>query len=530
MIESNETFRLNCTARYLLNETNINPISIYDRYPQCELQRRFMPIFLYIVRTFMLIWLISGIFGNILSFLIWISKQQRRKNSSAIYLATLSLTDFILILLLLNYDLERYWCVRGVTILPGICQIFQCLFIFTQYYSIVLVFGFTLERYLAVCFPFKRHKLCTTKRAILAVVILSLFIIGPILSQGILWTYENGECRMRIHVAMDNRFQTLLFIQEVFFSLVIPIATLIFNILVLCEMKRLIKSSNLLKISKHYSNTSSNIPTTTTTSPTNTNTNTNINTNIMHNQNTNDQHSFNALTYKRFNYKQLFKYRKSTNKFISSSIHNNNENDFNRKMYNNNNNHKLLNESLNTPNFSPIKTSSINSTFINPNTNSNTNTTKESSQFISATLMLIILSFYLIACTVPTGIVYLIQFHWLQPDDCLTDDAIHQSNEWKIFFQRITTKGLIDAFCASHYACNFFIYFLTCNGFKKQALNIIKCKFTLINYSTDYTTETLILSRRTAPRSLRHLSENDSNLDVNHKPLLIYNNNNNNFN
>ncbi|KAH8869977.1 Rhodopsin orphan GPCR [Schistosoma japonicum] len=313
MIEANETFRLNCTARYLLNESNIDPISIFDRYPQCELQRKFMPIFLYIVRTFMLIWLISGLFGNFISFIIWISKQQRRKNSSAIYLAALSLTDLILILLLLNYDLERYWCVRGVTIIPGICQIFQCLFIFTQYYSIVLVFGFTLERYLAVCFPFKRHKLCTTQRAILAVIILSLFIIGPTLSQAILWTFENGEC--------------------------------------------------------------------------------------------------------------------------------------------------------------------------------------QSSQFISATLMLIILSFYLIACTVPTGIVYLIQFRWLQPDDCLTDNAIHQSNEWTIFFQRITTKGLIDALCASHYACNFFIYFLTCNGFKKQALNILKCKFTRINYHSDYATETLILSR-----------------------------------
>ncbi|TNN07163.1 hypothetical protein EWB00_007922 [Schistosoma japonicum] len=250
MIEANETFRLNCTARYLLNESNIDPISIFDRYPQCELQRKFMPIFLYIVRTFMLIWLISGLFGNFISFIIWISKQQRRKNSSAIYLAALSLTDLILILLLLNYDLERYWCVRGVTIIPGICQIFQCLFIFTQYYSIVLVFGFTLERYLAVCFPFKRHKLCTTQRAILAVIILSLFIIGPTLSQAILWTFENGECRMRIQVAMDERFQTLLFVQEVLFSLVIPLATLVFNILVLCEMRRLIKSSNLMKISK----------------------------------------------------------------------------------------------------------------------------------------------------------------------------------------------------------------------------------------------------------------------------------------
>ncbi|CAH8575806.1 unnamed protein product [Schistosoma rodhaini] len=507
MTDLNDTIHLNCTIRYLLNQTNLNPISIFDRYPQCELQRKFMPIFLYIVRIFMLIWLLSGIFGNIISFLIWISKQQRRKNSSAIYLATLSITDLILILLLINYDLERYWCVRGVTIIPGICQIFQCLFIFTQYYSIVLVFGFTLERYLAVCFPFKRHKLCTTQRAVLAVVILSLFIIGPTLSQAVLWTYDNGECRMRIHVAMDERFQTLLFVQEVVFSLVIPLATLIFNILVLCEMRRLIKSSHLLKIPKYHTNISSS-----------------SSMNTTHNDNS-------RLTYKRINYKQLFKQRKSNTPITTNTTHNLISS--NNNTTNDINDHKHIssiyskhNESIGTPNFSPTKTSRMNSMDNNNNNNSN----KESTQFISATLMLIILSFYLIACTVPTGIVYLIQFHWLQPDDCLNDDVILQSNEWTIFFQRITTKGLIDALCASHYACNFFIYFLTCTSFKKQVMNIIKCKFKRINdyYYTDYGTDTLILSRRTAPRSLRHLSENDLSIDTNHKPLVIYNNNNNN--
>ncbi|RTG80372.1 uncharacterized protein DC041_0012549 [Schistosoma bovis] len=488
MTDLNDTIHLNCTMRYLLNESNIDPISIYDRYPQCELQRKFMPIFLYIVRIFMLIWLISGIFGNSLSFLIWISKQQRRKNSSAIYLATLSITDLILILLLLNYDLERYWCIRGVIIIPGICQLFQCLFIFTQYYSIVLVFGFTLERYLAVCFPFKRHKLCTTKRAILAVFILSLFIIGPTLSQAILWTYDNGECRMRINVAMDEKFQTLLFVQEVLFSLVIPLATLIFNILVLCEMRRLIKSSHLLKISKHQSINSSTINTT-------------------HNEKS------------RFTYKRFFKRRKFSNN--NHTTHNLISNTTNTTDGLNDNKRDGSLGDDGTPKFSPIKTIQMNTT--------QDHLTKESTQFISATLMLIILSFYLIACTVPTGIMYLIQFHWLQPDDCLTDQAIHQSNEWTIFFQRITTKGLIDAFCASHYACNFFIYFLTCNKFKKQVINIIKCKFNYINYYySDYDgTDILILSRRTAPRSLRHLSENDLSIETNHKPLLIYNTNTN---
>ncbi|CAH8857987.1 unnamed protein product [Trichobilharzia szidati] len=515
----NDTLRMNCTVRYLLNESFIDPISVDDRYPKCELYKKFMPTILYISRTFILIWLISGLFGNFVSFLIWTSKEQRRKNSSAIYLAALALTDFILILLLINYDLETSWCIRGISTINGICQIYQCLFIFTQFYSIVLVFGFTLERYLAVCFPFKRLKLCTTKRALIAVVILSLFVIGPMLFQIVLWNYENGECQMRMDIALDRRIQTLISVQEIVFSLVIPLATLVFNILVLCEMRRLLKSSNLLKITKHHScSSNSNNTTTTTTTAMNTARNTMMNDNDYKN-----------LIHKRFRLKSLFKPRKSTQSTTDQLYLNDNSNNSTRNSASRND------DSTGTPNFSPSRTSNFN---VNNNNNANTNPpplgdslSKESSQFVSATLMLIILSFYLIACTVPAGIVYLVQFQLPHADECLNDEGVLNSLEWNSIFQQLSAKKIVDALCASHYACNFFIYFLTCTGFRKQALNMIfKCRFKQSRYSqSDFATETLILSRRTAPRTLRPISDNDMmmGMETNHKALLIYNNNSN---
>ncbi|CAH8542382.1 unnamed protein product [Heterobilharzia americana] len=235
----------------------------------------------------------------------------------------------------------------------------------------------------------------------------------------------------------------------------------------------------------------------------------------MNNNSDIDGNSYNtcqSLFHKRISCKNLFKSRRST--LMNVNIFP----DRNGRRGSDNNTNYNRNESIGTIKLSPIRTSNINSI--------EQTYSKESSQFVSATLMLIILSFYLIACTVPTGIVYLIQFRWLQPDDCLNDEMILKSDEWNTFFQRIATKGLIDALCASHYACNFFIYFLTCTSFRKKALYILKCKFTTLPYQSDYVTETLILSRRTAPRSLRPLSDNNDNKgeQIDNKSLLIYNN------
>lgn len=429
--QADETFYLNCSLRYLLNQTNLSPIPIQQRYTYCELINQFMPNTLIATRILFLTWLISGIFGNLLSFIIWSSRRQRRKNSSAVYLAALAIIDLFLILFLLNYAVEQYWCTKGLTTVPGICQIFQCLFIFTQYYSIVLVFGFTLERYLAVCFPFKRHKLCTTKRALLAISILAIFVLFPMFCQAVLWTSIDGECHMRDSVVSNEGFQTLLFVQEVLFSLVIPLATLVFNILVLCEIRRLIHSSTQLKRLASVPDRCTNVT------------------------------SSKSIFGRQRTITSINSFKRGSSISFSAEVK-----------------------------------------------------SKESSQFIAVTLMLIVLSFYLIICTVPASIVYLIQFKRLQPDDCLSDEYFPKSNDWISFFTHTKYKYIIDALCASHYACNFFIYFISSQSFRQQSIDLLKCKPKKSRHISETGVDTFMLYRRRAPRTIKQISNASEYTDL----------------
>ncbi|VDP65783.1 unnamed protein product [Echinostoma caproni] len=426
MSTENETVPLNCSQRYALNQTDLDPVSINARYQTCEFLAVFVPNILTLVRCLMLIWLITGLFGNTLSLVIWTTKHQRRKNTSAIYLSALAATDLTLILCLLNYHLERYWCVRGITSFPGLCQIYQCLSIFSQYYSTALVFGFTLERYLAVCFPFKRHKLCTPKRALIAVLCLLVVCCVPMLFQAALWTFEDGECTMRTSMIQDNRVTETLAAQEVIFSLIIPLAALIFNILVLFEMRRLIHSRAVPShsISGRNGTTQS---------------------------------------------KGSLKLRKSSSYSVAS----------------------------------------VGSGQTNPNTPDSKS--RESSSFTATTIMLVILSFYLIACAVPPGIVYLTQFYLPVPDECLTAEAALCDPMWQQIINQTTVKEIIDVLCASHYALNFFIYILTYKGFREHAVWILTCRVSKLRRLYRHKQDKLFLPRRTAPRlaSMLTTSTND---------------------
>ncbi|THD28006.1 Rhodopsin orphan GPCR [Fasciola hepatica] len=406
---------MNCSERYALNQTNIDPVSVNERYQTCEFLAVFFPDILTLVRCLMLIWLITGLFGNTLSLVIWTTKHQRRRNTSAIYLSALAITDLTLIFCLLNYHLERYWCVRGITSFPVLCQIYQCLSIFSQYYSTALVFGFTLERYLAVCFPFKRHKLCTHKRALFAVLCLLVICCMPMLFQAALWTFENGECTMRTSMIQDHRVTQTLTAQEVIFSLIVPLAALVLNILVLFEMRRLVHS----RAAPSHSITGRNGT---------------------------------SLS------KSSLKQRKSSA-------------------------------------FSVTSVASVQT-----NANAVEAKSRESSSFTATTIMLVILSFYLIACTVPPGIVYLTQFYLTAPDDCLTAEAARQDPIWQQIISSTTVKEVIDVLCSSHYALNFFIYILTYKGFREHAVWILTCRVSKLQRVYGHKQDKLFLPRRTGPR------------------------------
>ena len=100
------------------------------------------------------IWYAVGIVGNMASTRIWLSRRIRRNNSSAIYLAALSINDTLFLVLHVWQELKYAWSMRTVDY-PVICETYALVFIVTQYLAPTLVLGFTVERFIAICYPYQ---------------------------------------------------------------------------------------------------------------------------------------------------------------------------------------------------------------------------------------------------------------------------------------------------------------------------------------------------------------------------------------
>ena len=143
-----------------------------------------------------------GIIGNVLSLIVFLSKNMR-KLSASIYLAALSISD---LMALLFYVLPE-WLKHGLPFLPGhhaavflqehgTCQVLLYLQYIARFLSSWLVVCFTVERYIGVCHPLRRKDICDPKsasRVILGVIVTASAgcVFKPILSGS--YTAINGD-------------------------------------------------------------------------------------------------------------------------------------------------------------------------------------------------------------------------------------------------------------------------------------------------------------------------------------------------
>ncbi|EUB64704.1 FMRFamide receptor [Echinococcus granulosus] len=383
----------------MLNVTN-SP-NVYRRYPDGLLIKRFLPEVFELKLYASPIWFVVGLIGNAISFFIWVSERQRGKNSSAVYLATLALTDLLLIICLFTEYLRLYLFLSSSLSVNGICQLFQGVFLFLQYYSIVLTFGFTLERWIAICYPFKRQKLCSTTRALVGVSLLAVIVACFSIFFASTWEVVDGACILANQWQNDTTFSIYLSTTECIFSLIVPIATLVFNILVLREIGHLVKSKIL--VSRGNSSTH----------------HVSIVRRLHHNHNY-QHHQQVART---------GTIKQSSEPLVLGAKH-----------------------------------SSAHAS------------AKEQANFQAVTIMLVILSFYLILCTLPVGIVFVVQMRFTDIPDNITDEEILANPAWQQYLRFLTAKEIIDFLCSSHYACNFIIYVLTGKSFRQHLKDILLCR------------------------------------------------------
>jgi hypothetical protein len=115
---------------------------------------------------------VIGLLGNTTSFVVFTSSFLRRYSSS-VYLAALALADNGYLICIFFSWLSHV----GVNLYnrDGWCHVLVYITYVSTFLSVWYVVAFSVERYIAVCYPLRRNEVCTTKRAMYVVTGLFLF-------------------------------------------------------------------------------------------------------------------------------------------------------------------------------------------------------------------------------------------------------------------------------------------------------------------------------------------------------------------
>ncbi|KAL8604397.1 hypothetical protein ACOMHN_042227 [Nucella lapillus] len=229
-----------------------------NQYSMSQLMSTFAPAGVLAERIVPPIWYLIGFLGNTVSGVIWFGSRMRRNNSSAVYLGSLAVSDLTFLFLHMLYNLHIAWGYDVYNVHGG-CEAFMFFFYFPQYLSVVLVAAFTIERYVAVCHPFLKEKLCTVRRAFLVVLLCAVLSIVLSSAQIYIWTFHHrlNACNVR-DVAGEGQNRSFMsiwnWVVDMTMFMGVPLVVLIFNVLVLREI---IKLSRNGVISRQQQNRSS---------------------------------------------------------------------------------------------------------------------------------------------------------------------------------------------------------------------------------------------------------------------------------
>lgn len=200
------------------------------------------PIIYFAERFIAPLWFLVGFPGNALAFMIWI--QPRMRPSSGVYLTALAMTDFVFLILQLIFQLQNTYNI-SLLYYPVLCELFPVIFLAAQYLNPLLVLGFTVERYIAICHPFNRDKYCSTSRAVKVVIFLVVTSLLLHSIQGYFWHYVDGTCEVRHSVyaaGSASLWSVWSWCTELLVFGVVPVTILVLNIRVIVVARTIKKS------------------------------------------------------------------------------------------------------------------------------------------------------------------------------------------------------------------------------------------------------------------------------------------------
>ncbi|XP_063705793.1 pyrokinin-1 receptor-like [Culicoides brevitarsis] len=141
-------------------ENIISTIPELDAQPQADPLSVVIPITIFYAFIF-----VAGILGNVMTCVI-IFKNKHMHTATNYYLFNLAVSDFLLLVLGLPLDLYNIWYPNSFPFNETTC-IFQGLLLETvTNVTILTITSFSVERYIAICHPFRSHAMSKLSRAI----------------------------------------------------------------------------------------------------------------------------------------------------------------------------------------------------------------------------------------------------------------------------------------------------------------------------------------------------------------------------
>ncbi|KAA0190194.1 Rhodopsin orphan GPCR [Fasciolopsis buskii] len=248
-----------------LNMSNTTPLMhVNERYDDVQFAERFAPQILLIERTNFPLWTSIGIPGGIFSMLIWSSRPMRRGGSAAaaVYQTCLGITDVTFLFVFWTWHLQMSWHMHLLDH-PVICETFPVFYYGAQYLTSTLTFTFTLERFLAICHPFKsQHCLIrgNERGALKLMAILTAFCLSVGSVQSLIFHFTGKSCDVRPEVNNESDIRYILYrawtiLTEAVFFFGMPIMCLILNVFVIRVLRRSVsaKRNPLLRVSANGS-------------------------------------------------------------------------------------------------------------------------------------------------------------------------------------------------------------------------------------------------------------------------------------
>ncbi|KAG9478344.1 growth hormone secretagogue receptor type 1-like [Eleutherodactylus coqui] len=205
-----------------------------------------------------------GVTGNLITILIF-KRYKDMRSTVNMYLTSMAASD-ILIFLGLPSDLYRIWKYRPYIFGNFFCKFLVYLSESCTYCTILHITTVSVERYLAICFPFKAKIMITKKRVKIIIIFLWLLAFvtaGPILSlfgvEHLNGTQpeETKECTYMKHTAESGLLEAMTWVSTVYFFIPVFFLTRLYGLMCrkLWKNKHEIQAPNAANRGKQHKQT-----------------------------------------------------------------------------------------------------------------------------------------------------------------------------------------------------------------------------------------------------------------------------------